>query len=112
MRLTIDQIKSMEPKEFQKLYNTRLEEMEKSVDEEKYFCEESEDMLNLLDLKSEELSKFLNDETIENSSEIFKGVEKILEYMNKIFEMALLAEENHSKGVRYVFGFLKDKLQR
>ena len=111
MRLTIDQIKSMKAEEFQKLYNTRLEEMEKSVDEEKFSCEESEDMLKLLDLKSKELSKFLNDKTIETWSEIFEGVEKKLKEMNEIFEMAFLAEENHSRGVELVLKFLKKKYE-
>ena len=107
MRLTIDQIKSMKPEEFQKLYNARLEEMEKFVDEEEFRCEEPEDMLKLLDIKSKELSKFLNDETIETWTEIFEGVEKRLEEMIKIFEMALLADENQSRAVGFVFEFLK-----
>ena len=110
MRLTIDQIKSMESEEFKKLYIARVEEMRKSVNKG-YDSEEREDMLKLLDSKSEELSKFLNDETIETWSEIFEGVEKRLEDMIKIFEMALLAEENHSRAVRFVFGFLKDNFK-
>ena len=31
--------------------------------------------------------------------------------MIKIFEMALLADENHSRGVRLVFEFLKDNFK-
>ena len=111
MRLTIDQIKSMEPEEFQKLYNARLEEMEKSVDEEEFSCEESEDMLKLLDLKSKELSKFINDETIETWTEIFEGVGKRLEEMIKNFEMALLADENHSRAVGFVFKYLQNNFK-
>ena len=106
----MDQIKSMEQEEFKKLYITRVEEMRKSVDKG-YCCEESEDMLKLLDLKSKELSKFLNDKTIETWSEIFEGVEKKLKEMNEIFEMAFLAEENHSRGVELVLKFLKKKYE-
>ena len=83
----------METEEFEKLYHARLEEMKKYFEEqnlcyddeaENYYCyEESKDMLKLLDLKSKELSNFLNDETIETWSETFEGVEKKIKRNDK-----------------------------
>ena len=49
----------MKDKEFEKLYQKKLEEMKKSFDREKYCCEEKSDMLELFKLKVEEFDNFL-----------------------------------------------------
>ena len=108
---TIRKLKEMEYKEFDKLYVEKLEEIEKQYDQEKYFCEEKSDVLELFKLKVEELDNFLKNEEIESCLDFNNILEDKLSELMRIYEMYLLATENHSRGVKLVFKYLQDSFR-
>ena len=94
--LTLVKLSKMEDKEFKKLYSKNLESMEKSFDREQYVLEERTDLIELIKLKVEEFDNFLKNEKIENWIKFNNILEERFSELIKIFEMFLLASENHS----------------
>ena len=101
----------MENKEFEKLYTERCEKMEKLYDQEEYCCEEERDVLKLFGLKIEELNDFLKKDEIDTRAVLINILENKVCELVKIFEMFLLARENHLHGVRSVFKDLQDSFK-
>ena len=85
--------------------------MEKQYDQEKYCCEEKSDVLELFNLKVEELDNFLKNEEIESWLDFNNILEDKLSELMRIYEMYLLATENHSRGVKLVFKYLQDSFK-
>ena len=109
--LTIEKISKMEEKEFDKLYCKKLEEMEKSFDREEYCCEEKSDVLELLKLKIEKFNNFLKEYEIESWPDFNNILEDRIAELLKIYEMYLLANENHLRGVRLLGKFLEESFK-
>ena len=109
---TLEKLRKLNIKEFEKLYMEKLEEMEKQYDREEYCCECESDVLELFGLKIEELDDFLKRDEIDTWTVLINILENKVSELVKIFEMFLLARENHLHGVRLVGKFLEESFQR
>ena len=109
---TMKKLRKLNKNDFDKLYIKKLKEMEVKYDREKYCCESESDVLELFELKIEELNDFLKRDENHLWSELINTLENEMKELNKIFEMFLLARENHMKAVRsigkYLQGSFKD----
>ena len=85
--------------------------MEKSCDREKYCREEKSGMLELLKLETEEFDKFLKNEKIDSWLELNNILEDRLYEVIKLFEIYLLASENHSRGVRLIRKMIEEAIK-
>ena len=108
--LTMKKLAKLNKNEFDKLYIEKLKEMGKYNQE--YFYESEDDVLELFGLKIEELDDFLKRDEIDGWSELITILENKMNEVVEIFEMFLLARENHLKAVRsigkYLQGSFKD----
>ena len=105
----IEELREMEGKKFDKLYSKKLDVIkELDFDKEKYCSEEQDDMLEVLKNKIKETLDFMENEKCETWTEYNLTLEKLISEVIDFYEMSLLAGENHSRGVRLVFGDLQD----
>ena len=107
--LTIGELRKIKCEEFEKLFVNKIEEFEKSFNREKYFLEEKTEILELMKLKIEEFSYFLKNEKIESWNEFNNFLEDKFIELLKIYELYLLASENHLRGVETVKKCYKKK---
>ena len=84
--------------------------MEKSFDREKYFLEERSDVIELLKLEVEEFENFLKNEKVEDWMEFNNTLEYRFYKLLKIYEIYLLASENHLRGVETLKKILQEKI--
>ena len=108
--ITMEKLRKLDIKEFKKLYEEKLKEM--GIYNQEYFYESEDSILELFELKIEELDDFLKRDENYLWSELINTLENKMKELNKIFEMFLLARENHMKAVRsigkYLQGSFKD----
>ena len=108
---TKEELGKLEKKDFDKLYIEKLEEIEKSFDKEEYCLESEDDVLELLRLKIEELDYFLENDEIDGWNELINILEGKIVELIRIYEMFLLARENHLRGVRLIGKYLKESFR-
>ena len=104
--LTLEKLSKIEGKKFDKIYCKKLEEI-KSFYEEEYFLKEKTDLIELLKLKVEKFDNFLKEYEIESWPDFNNILEDEIAELLTIYEMYLLASENHSRAVRLVGNFFR-----